>query len=84
MYDTHLFSICSKFHAYFRNDIKNAEKVFYFLDNGVGTRSEKLCKLQREYLLPAVTVSTNGPKISDQTKTDFFQVNISQMHEKIG
>ena len=78
------FSIYSKSHAYFRNYIKNAEKVFYFLDNGVWTRSEKLCTLQREYLLPTVNLLTNGLKISDQTNADFFQLNISQMQEKMG
>ena len=38
---------------------------------------------EREYLLSAVNVLTNSLKISDQTKTDFFQFNISEMHEKI-
>ena len=40
--------------------------------------------LQREYLLSAVNVLTNSLKISDQTKADFFQLNISQMHGKTG
>ena len=44
----------------------------------------KLCTLQREYLLWAVNVLTNSVKVSDQTKADFFQLNISQMHGKIG
>ena len=44
----------------------------------------KLCTLQREYLLSAVNVLTNSLKISDQTNADFFQLNISQMHGKIG
>ena len=39
---------------------------------------------QREYLLWAVNVLTNSVKISDQTNADFFQLNISQMHGKIG
>ena len=41
-------------------------------------------KLQREYLLWAVNVLTSSVKISDQTNADFFQLNISQMHGKIG
>ena len=40
--------------------------------------------LQREYLLWAVNVLTNSVKISDKTNADFFQLNISQMHEIIG
>ena len=45
--------------------------------------ARKLCKLQREYLLWAVNVLKNSVKISDQTKIQFFQLNISQMHGKI-
>ena len=40
--------------------------------------------LQREYLLSAANVLTNSVKISDQTNADFLQLNISQMHGKIG
>ena len=40
--------------------------------------------MQREYLLSAVNVLKNSLKISDQTIADFFQLNISQMHGKIG
>ena len=64
--------------------MKNPEKVFYFLDNGVWSCCSKVCTLQREYLLSAVNVLTNSLKISDQTNADFFQLNISQMHGKIG
>ena len=78
------FSKCSKFYAYFRNAIKNPEKVFYFRDNCVRTCSAKLSTLQREYLLLAVNVLTNSPKISDQINAHIFQLNISEMHGKIG
>ena len=44
----------------------------------------KLCTLQWEYLLWAVNVLTNSVKISHQTNADFFQLNISQMHGKVG
>ena len=37
-----------------------------------------------EYLLWAVNVLTSSVKISDQTNADFFQLNITQMHGKIG
>ena len=40
--------------------------------------------LQQEYLFWAVNVLTNSIKISDQTNADFFQLNISPMHGKIG
>ena len=44
----------------------------------------KLCTLQLEYFLSAVNMLTNSLKISDQTNANFFQLNISQMHGKIG
>ena len=56
----------------------------YFWDNGVWTCFAKLCTSQREYLLWAVNMLTNSVKISDQTNADFFQLNLSQMHGKIG
>ena len=40
--------------------------------------------MQREYSLLAVNVLTNSLKISDQTNADFLQLNICQMHGKIG
>ena len=45
---------------------------------------EIILTLQREYLLWAVNVLTNSVKISDQTNADVFQLNIPQMHRKIG
>ena len=38
----------------------------------------------REYLSSVVNVLTNSVKISDQTKPDFVQLNLPQIHEKIG
>ena len=32
----------------------------------------------------AVNVLTNSPNILDLTKADFFQLNLSQIHGKIG
>ena len=43
----------------------------------------KVSKMQREYLLSAVNDLTNSLKITNQTNKDFFQFNISQIHEKI-
>ena len=68
----------------FRNAIKNAEKFFCFKDNGVWTFCVKVCILLREYVYPAVNVLTNSPNILDLTKADLFQLNLSQIHGKIG
>ena len=40
--------------------------------------------LQREYLSWALNVLTNSPKISDPTKADLFQLNVSEIHEETG
>ena len=64
--------------------MKNPEKVFYFKDNGVWPCCVKVCILRPEYMYSAVNVLTNSPNILDLTKTDFFQLNLSQIHEKIG
>ena len=42
------------------------------------------CILLREYLSSAVNMLTNSLKIPDQTKEDFFQLNLSPIHEKRG
>ena len=60
------------------------KKSFIFETMAFELVPAKLCTLQREYLLWAVNVLTKSVKISDQTKADFFQLNISQMHGKIG
>ena len=39
---------------------------------------------RREYLLSVVMALTNRVKNSDQTKADFVQLNLPQIHEKIG
>ena len=64
--------------------MKNAEKVFYFKDNGVWTCCVKVCILGPEYMYSAVNVLTNSPNILDLTKTDFFQLYLSHIHGKIG
>ena len=77
-------SKCSTFHAHFRNAIKNAEKVFLFSDNGVGYCCRKFCILRREYLSSAVNVLTNSLNISNMTKADIMQPNLSQIYGKVG
>ena len=44
----------------------------------------KFSMFRREYLLSVVNVLTNSVKIADQTIADFVQLNIPQIHEKIG
>ena len=39
---------------------------------------------RREYLSLVVNVLTNSVKLSEQTKADFAQLNLPQIHEKIG
>ena len=75
-----MFSISYRFQK--RN--KNPEKVFCFKDNAVWTFCVKVYILRREYVYSAVNVLTNSPNILDLTKADFFQLNLSQIHGKIG
>ena len=56
--------------------------IFEIMSFELGARNCAHCN--EEYLLWAVNVLTNSVKISDQTNADFFQLNISQMHGKIG
>ena len=57
--------------------------MFCFKDNGVWSCYVKACILRREYVYSAVNVLTNSPNILDLTKTEFFQLNLSQVHGKI-
>ena len=40
--------------------------------------------MQREYLSSGVNVLTNSKKISNVTKADIFQLNLSRIRGKIG
>ena len=40
--------------------------------------------MQREYLLSGVNVLSNSKKISDVTKADIFQLNLTRIGWKIG
>ena len=44
----------------------------------------KSAYMRREYVYSAVNVLTKSPNILDLTKADFFQLNLSQTHGKIG
>ena len=56
---------------------KTEKNVFSFWDKGVWSCEQKICILRREYLSSGVNVLTNSHKISDVTKGDFFQLNLS-------
>ena len=64
--------------------MKNPEKVFSFKDNGVWTCLVKVSILRPQYMYSAVNVLTNSPNILDLTEADFFQLNLSEIHGKIG
>ena len=64
--------------------MKNPEKVFRFKDKGVWTCCVKVCILRLEYVYSTVNVLTNSTNILDRTKADFFQLNLSKIHGKIG
>ena len=82
--DSPFFWKCSPFHVDFRKAIKNLEKVFCFKDNDVWTGCVKVCILRPEYMYSTVNVLTNSPNILDLTKAEFSQLNLSQIHGKIG
>ena len=75
---------CSKFHAHFRNAIKNPDKVFCFWDNGVWNCCGKFCILLPEYWSSAVNALTNSLKISYQTEGNFLQLNLPRIDKKRG
>ena len=73
--------------------LKFCEVVFrIFVSNLIHTtkkdgRWERLLNDQSTeiiYLSAAVSVLTNSPKISDQTERKVFQLNLSQIDEKLG
>ena len=57
---------------------------FVFLGNGASSYCVKISMFRREYMLSVVNVLTNSVKISDETIADFVQLNLPQIHEKIG
>ena len=61
---------------------KKFEKyIFFFSDNCIRRCCYKLSLFRREYLLSAVNVLTNSPKILRITKGDFFQLNCLQIDQ---
>ena len=63
---------------------KIQKKVFSFYGSDVWTYWAKFSISQPEYLLSVGNAITSSIKISDQAIADFFRLNISGIHEKIG
>ena len=57
---------------------------FVFLGNSASGYCVKISMFRREYMLSVVNVLTNSVKIPVPTIEDFFQLNLPQIHEKIG
>ena len=64
--------------------MKNPEKVFRFLDKSVWICCRKFCILRQEYLSLAVNVLADSLKTYDQNKSDFFQLNLPEIHGEKG
>ena len=58
------------------------KKSFSFLDNCICTVCGKFSLEQTEYLLLALNVLTDTPKILDITNGDIFQLNLCQCDKK--
>ena len=61
---------------------KFQKNSFFFGDNCASSCFVKFSMFRREYLSLTFNVLTNSVKISDQTKADFVQLNLPQIHEK--
>ena len=59
------------------------EKIEKKLDNYILIGYGKFSVLRREYLSSPVSVLTNSPKISNITKRDISQLNLSRSEEAI-
>ena len=60
---------------------KHLEIVFWVLDDSIWIGCDILSLLRREYLLSAVNVSTNWPKILHICKKLFFQLNFLSINQ---
>ena len=57
---------------------------FVFLGNDASSYCVKISMFRREYMFSVVNVLTNSVKIPVPTIEDFVQLNLPQIHEKIG
>ena len=64
--------------------MKNPEKVLRFWDKSVWSCCRKFCILRQEYLSSEVNVLANSLKIYDQSKSVFFQLNLTEINEEKG
>ena len=64
--------------------MKTKKKGFTFSDKSVWSCNQKNMHKRREYFSSGVNVLTNSLEISEVTKTEFFQLNLSWNHGKIG
>ena len=67
-----------------RLDSQHVNKLVAYPLTGWLPKESLLNIAHREYVYSAVNVLTNSPNIFDLTKADFFQLNLSQIHGKIG
>ena len=67
---------CSKFHLYFKNAVKNSQKVLCFSNHCIWIFVVKLCLLKTRYFSSATNVWTSSPKIWHVNKRDVFQLNL--------
>ena len=83
LWESSFFSECFKFEVDFRNKAKIQKGFLYFLDNCIGIGCGRFSLLSGVYFSLVVNVLISSPKISDVTKRDIFQLNVSQSDEEL-
>ena len=76
-------SKCSKFHVDLKNAIKITENVFCFWHNCMLTSWWKISLLRQEYMLSTVNLLKHSPKISNLTKRDLSELDLSDINGKL-
>ena len=78
------FSKCSKMNVTFKNDIKNSENVFSFLDKCIWNGSGKFTlSLLENYLLP-VNMLARSPNLRDLAIEKLVSLNWAQIDQIVG
>ena len=78
------FKESSKVNLNSENAIKNKQKIVDFSDNCIWIDCSKFSLLLRESSHLTLKVLTSSPKISNLTKSIFFELKLSQTDEKPG
>ena len=78
------FSKCGNFDLDFKNAIKTSEKVFGFGDNYVWACCRNFPQFWRQNMSFAIKVLKKSRNPSHLTRTDVFQLNLSESNEKLG